>query len=68
MAKVLSAERYESTPLGVFPDGEYPGVWSGYVVEFSIAGFRFRLKTDTGVRGMNVPCVVKVESGAVTVS
>lgn len=49
------------------PDGEYPGKWGGYQVVMEFDGKTFRLTTADGVRGFDIPCVVKVNRGMVTV-
>jgi hypothetical protein len=49
------------------PNGEYKGKWSGYVVEFSVNGGKWRAKTDSGIRGV-ADCSVKVDGWSVTVA
>lgn len=45
------------------PDGNYKGLWSGYVVTVTYNGEVHQLKTQIGVRGINCPCVVDVKDG-----
>jgi len=54
-------KRVESTDR--VPDGEYLGTWSGYTVKFDTPCGTYEGKSTVGVRGMNVPCVVKVKCG-----
>lgn len=49
------------------PNGSYSGVWGGYVVEFYIDGEKFEASTDVGVRGINIPCVVSINNGEITI-
>ena len=40
------------------------GSWSGHIVSITIAGGeKIELATDQGVRGINIPVTVTVESG-----
>ena len=48
-------------------DGEYPGLWSGYIVKFSYGGRDFRARTNTGIRGL-VDCTITFKDGKATVS
>lgn len=48
------------------PDGEYPGIWSGYTIEAAIGGVTYDLKVKEGMRGM-VPCIVKVSNGVIDI-
>lgn len=46
------------------PAGVYDGLWSGYEVFFYLDDKTVKCKSDTGVRGMNIPCkVTKDELG-----
>jgi hypothetical protein len=45
------------------PDGEYQGTWSGYTVKFETPFGAYEGKSTVGVRGMHVPCTVKVKCG-----
>lgn len=45
------------------PDGDYQGTWSGYTVKFETPHGAYEGKSTVGVRGMNVPCTVKVKCG-----
>ena len=44
-------------------DGRYEGVWSGYVVRWTTRCGNYEAKSEIGVRGYNVPCVVTVKNG-----
>lgn len=48
-------------------DDEYQGLWSGYFVRFKSGGVEYEVRTDCGVRGINVPAVITVENGSITV-
>jgi hypothetical protein len=58
--KPLPIEIDTNTSTNYPPDGEYDGVMGGYNVSFQHAGHEYRLHTETGVRGMNIPCIVKI--------
>lgn len=45
------------------PDGEYQGTWSGTAVKFETPHGDYEGNSTVGVRGMNVPCTVKVKCG-----
>lgn len=64
---VQSIECVESVQPSQLPPGDYPGTWGGYEVDARIAGKTYRLKTSVGVRGIGVPCVVRVRPEGVTV-
>jgi hypothetical protein len=49
------------------PDGDYPGVQSGYDVEFSTPAGSFKATAKIGIRGTG-PCVVNAKSGELVVS
>jgi hypothetical protein len=40
------------------PFGEYSGLWGVYIVDFMIGNKHFEAKTENGVRGMFIPCIV----------
>lgn len=46
------------------PDGVYAGKWGGYSVEVNHNGQSHKLKTETGVRGINIPCLVTVSGSS----
>lgn len=41
--------------------GEYPALYSGYVVVFETELARYELRMDEGIRGIDVPCTVVVD-------
>ena len=47
------------------PDGVYPGLQSGYDVEFTANGKKYKHKTKTGIRGLNISCSVHVKKNSV---
>jgi hypothetical protein len=65
--EVVSGEKVNALDLAALPEGDYPGVRSGYAVECEIQGVPCRLTTTLGVRGINVPCTVRVRGGKVSV-
>ncbi len=65
-ATVISIQR--EVPAIHLPEGEHAGKWGGYVVNATIGGKSYVLHTNVGVRGMNVPCVVKVHGGIVSIA
>lgn len=42
------------------PPGVYEGRWSGYEVLVEIGGRLYEMKTQNGIRGLSVPCTVRV--------
>ena len=48
------------------PNGNYPGVFSGYKIKFSVGNENHILATELGVRG-TVAVVLKVENKLITV-
>lgn len=50
------------------PDGNYKGLWSGYVVTVMHNGEVHKFKTKLGVRGFNIPRIVEVKDGIPTIS
>lgn len=67
MIRATHVERFEACTLREVPDGAYEGILGGYVAEATICGEAYRFHLDTGVRGINIPCVVKVDGGTVAV-
>lgn len=49
------------------PDGEYAGVWGGYLARFRVDGVIHMVDTNIGIRTPNAPCIVTVEGGKVFV-
>lgn len=45
------------------PDGTYSGIWGGYEVWFILDGWRHTFRTEGGVRGTRVPCMVTISGG-----
>lgn len=64
--KIVSAERVMAFSIEALPVGEYPGFWGGYEATFKVhGGATIKVKTETGVRGMLMPCKLVVdENGA----
>ena len=52
---------------GGLPDGDYQGTWSGYEVRVIVNEQGYRMHTENGIRGLNIPCTVRVRAGVVTV-
>jgi len=66
MTTVLQIFRVVDVTENGMPDGEYPGIWSGYMIEVAIEGVIYDLKVREGMRGM-VPCIVKVSDGVIDI-
>lgn len=64
---VVSAEKFAPVPLQELSEGEYRGTWGGYEATAVIGSQQHRFRTASGIRAMNVPCVIRVKSGTVTV-
>lgn len=58
---IYNLRRVELQPR--IPDGTYIGVRSGFTVGFAVDDVQFEGMCETGVRGINIPCVVVVEDG-----
>lgn len=52
----------------VVPDGVYTGLWTAYSVEFETPLGTFVGASDVGVRGRDIPCVVRVLDGRFSVT
>lgn len=56
-------------PNPVIPDGTYPGVWSGYQVEFTVFCTTYIVgDLSNGVRSFGAECTVTVKDGEIEVS
>lgn len=65
MAKGTFVEKVEVTTI---PDGKYDGLWGGYIVTvIGDDGTTYRIHTDMGVRGNNIPVFVTVHDGKIVV-
>ena len=67
MANVVSADISGPAKMTDVPDGEWPGVWSGYQVTAVCGHGKWTFTTDDGVRGIGIGCVVTVQSGKISV-
>ena len=52
--KLRSVRLVEESPD--IPAGTYKGVWGGYKVSFEVDTVSYEGETESGVRGMNIPC------------
>lgn len=56
---------------GMLPDGEYEGVWGGYVVtvnfSFGLGDLKIKMAASDGIRTVASPCVVTIKDGVATV-
>lgn len=48
------------------PDGDYYGIWGGYVIEVTFKGKTYELTTEEGVRGVGFRVVVHVSGDSIT--
>jgi hypothetical protein len=65
MGKILEIK--EKVPrVTTLPDGNYKGVWGGYVIEVYHDRKTYELTTDEGVRGMGFNVVVCIKDGVGT--
>ena len=49
------------------PWGTWSGLWSDYTVDVVMMGVAYRLKTKMGLRGINIPCLVHVQTDGIRV-
>ncbi len=57
--------KVEKVSKSYLPIGTHNGLWTAYEV---VVGEEWRLRTEIGMRGINVPCLVTVtKNGDVTV-
>jgi len=62
MGKILDIK--EKVPVSTtLPDGNYMGIWGGYVIEINFQGKTYQLTTYEGVRGFNIKVVVTIKDG-----
>lgn len=50
----------------VLPDGEYKGIYGGYTIVVEHNGSTYKLETENGVRGLNIPVTVYVNNSVAT--
>ena len=63
--KILSIE--ERKPVAsTLPDGIYFGKWGGYMIIVQYNEKTYELKTEEGVRGINISVVVSIKDGVAT--
>lgn len=65
--QTLAIEQIIPVQPSDLPEGDHDGTWGGYVVDVQIQNKSYRLSVDTGIRGIDCPCVVHVQDGEVTV-
>lgn len=65
MGKILSIKKKVPQDC-TLPDGIYNGIWGGYVIEVHYNGDTYELKTEEGVRGVNIKVIVTVSNGVAT--
>lgn len=62
MYKILEIK--EKVPVATtLPDGNYSGIWGGYVIEINFQGKTYQLTTEEGVRGIGIKVVVSIKDG-----
>lgn len=61
---VTETKRLNTTTL---PNGEYKGIWVGYVVSVALGNGEYLFSTEDGISVIATKCVVKVDNGKVTV-
>lgn len=65
MGKILSIS--EKRPVETsLPDGVYTGTWGGSVIDIYYNNRFYELKTDHGVRGINIKVIVTIKDGVGT--
>lgn len=47
----------------LMPDGQYQGRWGGYVIQFEHDGKPVVVRTELGVRGINIPVTFQIVDG-----
>lgn len=52
--------------ITTLPNGFYNGLWGGDVIEIKSEGKYYQLKTEEGVRGMNIKVIVEIKDGVAT--
>lgn len=65
MNKIISIT--EKQPVNTkLPDGNYSGVWGGYIITVHYNNKQYELKTEEGVRGIGFRVVVTIKDGIAT--
>jgi hypothetical protein len=65
MNKIISIT--EKVPQkATLPDGNYSGVWGGYIIEVKFKDKTYELRTEEGVRGVGFRVVVTITNGEAT--
>lgn len=65
MNKIISITEKVPQPT-TLPDGVYLAVWGGYMIELKYDGKLYELKTEDGVRGININVFVTIANGVAT--
>jgi hypothetical protein len=65
--QATSIEAFDAVESDSLPNGDYEGIWGGYVVTAEIGGRHYHLKTKDGIRCSNCACTVLVRNGVVSV-
>ena len=68
MANITSIKDPNSGESLTLPDGSYSGLWGGHEINLNYKGKVYRLETEDGVRGFNIPVSVSVDNGVATFS
>ena len=56
----------ETRVVTTLPDGTYKGKWGGNIIDVYVNPISYRLETQHGVRGFNIPVTVNVKEGVAT--
>lgn len=66
-SKVIYGRKVVDFDITDLPDGEYSGMWGGYVAVIDMDEFQIEFRTEEGIRTPATPCVVMVKDGVVKV-
>ena len=64
-SKILSIEEKIPRPAKL-PNGFYLGTWGAYIIEVRYKDKLYQLKTEEGVRGMNIRVVVEINDNSMS--
>jgi hypothetical protein len=60
--KILNITERVPRPV-ILPDGKYVGTWGGSLIVIRFEKVEYELKTEEGVRGINIGVVVSIVDG-----
>lgn len=67
VSQIVGTRVWKSLAPDEIPDGDYPGIWGGYEVGFTIGVSTYKIPVKDGIRTMSAKCIVHVKNGKILV-